>query len=230
MKFALLLLASPLLLSGCVDVISRVSSGEGSGADDGKGPHAVGTGKPMVETRHAEAATAIEASGALTVEVRKGAPSLQIEAQREVLPHIRSKFEGGCLHLWTEGSITSDGTMRVSFTTPALSQVSANGATQVDVEGLSGGSVSVELSGASKLQARGQADRMKVEATGASQADLKGVEARQAQVKAMGASKALVTVRENLQATASGASEVRYYGEPAKVDQDTGGASSVRPG
>ena len=196
----------------------------------GRGSRVVGTGKPVSETRNAQAAAAAEFSGALAVTIRAGAPSLRIEAQKEVLPHIKTGFEGRRLRVWTEGNLESEGPMRVWFTTPNISEVRANGATSVDVAALSGGSARVELSGASKAKAAGKVGSLEIKASGASEADLRAVSSDEARVEASGASKVWVKTSGALEARASGASEIRYLGKPSRVKDEASGASSVSAG
>lgn len=205
-----------------VDVVSKVSTGD---VDDG--PKAVGTGKPIIEVRKAEAATAVEFSGALTVEIRSGAPSLRIEAQKEVLPHIKSEFDGGRLRVWTEGSMTNGGTMRVWLTTPALSDIRASGATTVDAGSISGGSIKLQMDGASKIEAKGSVDSLKLNLTGASTATTRFVASKRVEVHLDGASTAFLSVSDTLTGEVSGASTVCYQKHPAVILVQTCGDSNV---
>ena len=223
-KPALLALALPLVGCGHIDVITHLSAG------DDEEQAVLGTGKPVSETRKAQAATAAEFSGALAVTIRSGAPSLRIEAQKALLHYIKTKFENGRLKVWTEGTMNADGAMRVWFTTPRVSEVKASGATTVDVAALSGGSARVKLSGASKAKAAGKVGKLEVEVSGASEADLKALASDAARVKASGASKVWVRTSGALDAQASGASEIRYFGKPTRVRDEASGASSVSAG
>jgi hypothetical protein len=212
MKSVLLLLAPPLAVASALTVF----------------PHAPqATGK--VETRPAQAATSAAFSGALEVEIRQGLPKLTIEAEADALRHIRSGFSGGKLSVWTEGSFKTDRPMKVKFWTPEIRAVEAKGATKLDVDRLSGPTVRVGLSGASRVHAKGRAERLIADVVGASEAHLDRVDAVAADVKASGASKVWVSVRKRLGAAASGASEIRYKGKPNALKKDATGASSVNP-
>ena len=225
MKPFLLLALLPLAGCGMIDVVSQTSVGEGK-----EGPRAVGTGKPVVETRRARAVTAAEFSGALKVEIRQGAPALVVEAQKELLPHVRSSFESGRLRIWTEGSVQADSPIRVRLSTPSLAAIVANGATIVEVDTLAGKAVEVDATGASRIEASGKVDRLGVKVDGASHADLTGLRADAVRVEASGASGATVNAVRSLDATASGASTIRYQGHPALARAEATGASSIGPG
>jgi hypothetical protein len=84
----------------------------------------------------------------------------------------------------------------------------------------------VTLSGASELVVWGSADRENVTASGASRYDALDLEAERCNLSVSGASQALVWVHDRLEADASGASHVRFRGDPLVVAH-TSGASTV---
>jgi hypothetical protein len=220
MKAALLLLALPLVGCGSMDLVSMHVGVHGQTIK--------GTGKPISQTRKAEAVTAVEASGALEVVIVKGSvPKLEVQAQKEILPHIKSTFKNGRLTIFTEGSMSTDGSMMVRITMPNVREIEANGATTVTTAGLNGGAGKFTLTGASKLTASGTFKSINVTVTGASEANLKSVSAGDAKVDASGASKAWIKASGHLLASASGASEVRYSGKPTSVTKNASGASSI---
>ncbi|RYG21793.1 hypothetical protein EON82_18240, partial [bacterium] len=147
MKALSLVLVLPLAGCGVVDVVYKVSVGSG--------PRVYGIGKAIRETRKAQAVSTVEAGGAMKVDIRKGAPKLVVEAQKEILKQIRTEFRDGRLRMWIEGNITSDGPIRAWYTGPNVSSIEGSGATEFDATGLSGGSSSIVLSGASKVKAVG---------------------------------------------------------------------------
>ena len=87
--------------------------------------------------------------------------------------------------------------------------------------------LSVDISGASDITLSGNAANMKVEASGAS--DFKGFDfvTNYCDAKASGASSIKITVNKELNANASGASDVRFKGDGLIREIKTSGASSV---
>jgi len=87
--------------------------------------------------------------------------------------------------------------------------------------------LSVDLSGASDITLSGNTTNLKVEASGAS--DFKGFDlvTNYCEAKASGASSVNITVNKELNANASGASDVRFKGEGLIKEIKTSGASSV---
>lgn len=138
-------------------------------------------------------------------------------------------------------------TQRASITLPRLVSLDASGASRVrvsdfkttdDVRVFVSGASSVSgdmetgdldtvVSGASTLSLEGSAKNLTANASGASTADLRDFAVADASVEASGASRANVNVSGRLDASASGASSVRYTGDPTLGRIEESGASSV---
>jgi hypothetical protein len=88
--------------------------------------------------------------------------------------------------------------------------------------------VGVEITGASTATLTGETRELKVNGSGASKAKCFGLPAENAHVKLSGASGAEVFASVKLDANASGASHVKYKGNPAEVGQSVSGAASVK--
>lgn len=138
-------------------------------------------------------------------------------------------------------------TTRIEIKMPSLAGVNFSGGTNSEIEGfesdqqldlyLSGASLCeveagykklrIVLSGASKLDLEGLGDEMSADISGASELVAFEYPLRAASVNVSGASYGKVTVSDNLEAVATGASRLLYRGSPA-VSSDVSGASSVQ--
>jgi phage shock protein PspC (stress-responsive transcriptional regulator) len=87
--------------------------------------------------------------------------------------------------------------------------------------------LSINASGASNITLNGRADELNASLTGASILDGYGFNVDEADIDVIGASSAKVTVREYLRANATGASNIRYKGEP-EINASSTGLSSVK--
>jgi hypothetical protein len=105
-------------------------------------------------------------------------------------------------------------------------ELSGSGAVRMEAEIGSVPELWVTLSGASELVVWGSAERENVTVSGASLYDALDLEVDRCYLSASGASEALVWVLERLEADASGASHVRFRGDPV-VAASTSGASTV---
>jgi hypothetical protein len=122
----------------------------------------------------------------------------------------------------------------------------ASGAARTTVSGVREDEFQLELSGASTCDLSGDADRMDatlggasratisgaarqltVECSGASQLDAKRLAVEEASVELSGASTGFVNASKALTAEASGASSLRYRGQPTDVTKQASGASTI---
>ncbi|MCF0050077.1 DUF2807 domain-containing protein [Dyadobacter sp. LJ53] len=101
-----------------------------------------------------------------------------------------------------------------------------SGASKVEFEG-SGRDFKFDLAGASQLLMFGKGKYLDGELSGASQLDAFDLVAQESDLELSGASTARVCVSELLKVDASGASNVRYKGNP-DVDKKTSGGSTVK--
>ncbi len=86
----------------------------------------------------------------------------------------------------------------------------------------------VHFTGASDIELTGTVDELKAVVTGASKLKASTLKVRNADIRVTGASNSTISVSNNLQAVASGASHIYYYGNPAHVDVSSTGASKVK--
>jgi len=89
-------------------------------------------------------------------------------------------------------------------------------------------SLEMDLSGASKTSLNGKVDMVRADCSGASKFYAGDLETSSFSFEASGASFAELWVKDRLSVDASGASKVRYKGQPANIEKNTSGASSVK--
>jgi hypothetical protein len=183
-----------------------------------------------------------------TIRVGSAAPSGDVTIDDNLLDRLRVEVDGDTLAIDLDGSVRG-ATLRAEIGVIRLRQIGVSGATSARVEGQVTDDLTVEASGASEVEIGtveldelfldvsgasqvaidGSAGQVRADVSGASGVSLYGVEADEVAVDVSGASDAEVTVSDRLEAQASGASSVRYRGEPDRVISDESGASSVEP-
>lgn len=136
----------------------------------------------------------------------------------------------------------------INITMPRLKDAEFSGAAKVTLEGfvdeeemvlhgsgavklmsskLVADKLTLDLSGASKVEMKGQVLKLTIDLSGASHLVLSDMIARDADVDASGASHVELNVQKSLRVEASGASKITYLGNPA-ISKDLSGASFVR--
>lgn len=178
-------------------------------------------------------------------------PSLVVRTDDNLVDRIDLSMQGGELSLSLDGTAT-DATLEADLTVPAdaLSSVELGGASSLTATDpitspalrliltgasrafvvVNGERLEVQAEGASVVNASGSAQSLTADAMGASSLQLGELAVAEADVRSAGASRVDVAVSEQLRASASGASTVRYTGAPNVVERDVSGASTVEPG
>lgn len=191
----------------------------------------------------------LEMGSAFVIVVRKGA-EFAVEASGDVrnLDDLVVIKNGSTLVAYYDRNANRRHTTTIHITMPELDGVNFSGASVSDIQGferdeqveviLSGASkcklypgftnVKLNISGASKLDVAGSGTNLQASVSGAS--ELKGREftVENATLDVSGASTARISVSEQLDVVVSGASSVRYHGNPTVHSSVTGGSSLIK--
>lgn len=197
----------------------------------------------------------VEVGGAYHVRLKKGeAFAVRARGNQEDLGNLRVSQSGDILKLESDEDLDFwDFTRKdreivlVEITMPRLERVDFSGAIQSEIAGFEENYLRISESGAVQLTAAVNADRLELDLSGAAKTTLKGhadvleVDASgacniqaadfsvsSAELDLSGASKADIYVTNELNANASGVSNIRYRGNPGTVTTDVSGASKVR--
>jgi hypothetical protein len=154
-----------LALSGCAIIVT--------GNDDVQvksvfsNDTVAGDGHVTHEARAVGNVSAIDVGGPLEVIVRVGAaPSLDVEADANLLPKIRTEVTGGVLRMWVEGSVRSTSSLRINYTTPSLTQVNAGGSGRLTIDQLNGAALTFSKSGSGSVNLAGRVSRLDFQNSG----------------------------------------------------------------
>ena len=174
-----------LALSGCAIIVT--------GNDDVQvksvfsNDAVVGDGRLAHEGRAAGNVSAINVSGPLEVNVRVGAaPSLDVEADGNLLPLIRTEVAGGVLRMWVEGSVRSNNSMRVTYTLPTLTQVESTGSGRLTISELNGAPLDFTKTGSGAANLSGRVSRLDLRHTGSGQVNASALQTGDANVTLSG--------------------------------------------
>ncbi|MBU1579151.1 MAG: DUF2807 domain-containing protein [Bacteroidetes bacterium] len=201
------------------------------------------------ETREVSGFNELEVSGGFEVILTQGSSeSLTLEADEDILGNIKTKVVGKTLEIYVQGRIRNYKTMRIYLTFVELNSIDLSGAVSVtadnnlqfdeldlDISGacdlefnMEANRLILDLSGASKMNLSGIADQLLADCSGSSKLLLANLKAKTVSFESSGASTAEFWVTESLDVESSGASKVRYKGDPKQVNVENSGASSVR--
>lgn len=187
-----------------------------------------GSGVLATERRDVSGFKGVEVGGVIQVEItaRKDY-SLEISADDNILPMVKTYASNGVLKIESDGRFSNSNPIRVRVSAPSIESIEASGASKVSASNLKIASLSVDTSGASKVNLTGEASNVTIEVSGASNVDAESLRAENVDVDASGASVVSVFAVNRLLSDASGASRITYTGNPAAVEKKASGASRI---
>jgi hypothetical protein len=194
--------------------------------------------------------TAVEAANAFVVDItRSDSFGVTLRVDDNIMDLVDVSKAGDMLRirLKPRASVTN-ATLEASVTMPEIDGLKLSGASRVSLSGFSStdhmdvelsgastldgdleaGSVDLEVSGASRVALEGSADELSVDGSGASTLDLEEFAVDTAGIDLSGASEATVNVGDRIDPVdVSGASRLRYVGDPALGDVTASGGATV---
>lgn len=173
--------------------------------------------------------------------------SVSVKAKKEIMEHIITEVENGTLVIKVDNWKRAKGKMEVTIYVPALQEISASGGSDVYGKGswkmdnleinLSGGSdfemeltankIKCNASGGSDIDLIGSADKIDISCSGGSDVEARKFKVKHCNVSASGGSDVEVHVTESIDASASGASDITYKGNPSQVKVHSSGSSDI---
>jgi hypothetical protein len=210
----------------------------------------IGSGSIVTKVGDVGDFTGLHISNAFNVHITKSNQCrVEVKTNENLMPYVVLENQGGILRIaFQRGVNISHATSEAYIQMPFVREVHFTGATSgeligdwsmptmdVDMSGASklNGRVIVEnlnahLSGASNISLQGSGNRIDLSGSGASHFDLRDFAGNDATIDMSGASHAALTVNGNLNAKLSGASSLKYRGEPKLGLIHTSGASTVQ--
>lgn len=210
-----------------------------------------GSGNVIKETRQLDSFHSIDVGGAFEIElIKSNEEKIIIETDDNIMPYIKTRVSGGELDIDNTEDINNPTELKLTIYYKSLDELDISGAASLyssdvikassfdmDCSGASEitlkldvGSLNGDFSGASKMELQGKAGSADLDLSGASVLRAYGLEIGNLNLDASGAAVVKVLVIEKLSIEASGASSVRYKGEPRIDLNGISGASSVRKG
>ncbi len=206
-----------------------------------------GSGHQVSEDRKVEDFKKIDISGGYKVTLKQDSSmAISITADDNLLKYIKTEVSGSRLRIYSKKNLCMSGNVIVTVGVRNLEEIKASGAVEVASDGkLKTGDLRIKLSGATKIDMDLNADHVTTSASGATEVRLKGQATShdidmsgvghvyafdfvvsKCDIETSGAGHSEVNVLNSLSVHSSGASEVRYKGNPS-VSNSKSGASSL---
>ena len=207
-----------------------------------------GSGHEISEDRKVTDFNELSVSGNYKVTLRQDSSlSLKITADDNLLKYIKTVVEGDRLRIYSKRNFCNNGQVTISIGVRNLEEVKASGAVEVESDGkinarnfrfklsgvtkitmeLNAANVSTTGSGSSELNLKGQATSHNIELSGVGKVYALDFVVGSCEIQTSGVGHSEVNVLNSLSVHSSGASEVKYRGNPSNVSNDKSGASSI---
>lgn len=216
-----------LCASACIVVVDGHGKWHSSHGDSSE--QLRGSGRPATQARETEELRSIVMNCGGEVVVRVGAPrAVRITCDDNLLDHVVTSVDQGVLQIEMKpGHYRFVNELHVEVDVPELDRFVLAGSGKVELHGLNGGSLELDLDGSGRFVAHGTVERLDADIRGAGHMELFELRARSAKVGLSGAGGLRVNVTDELDATLSGSGEVRYRGTPATLRKNVTGAGSI---
>ena len=209
------------------------------------------SGVTKVSTKEVSAFDKVDVSGAIDVIVNIGNKSeVVIEADSAIMPYIVTEVKDRELKIYNKDIIGfynfKNNKILVTITTPSILELESSGACDVTINDLKTDMFKVSLSGACDLIGSFECNVLDFESSGSSDSKLRGkvkncnielsgacdikaldLEVDSLKIEGSGSSNVEITVQNSLDVELSGASELRYKGEPKYIKTDMSGVSNL---
>jgi putative autotransporter adhesin-like protein len=191
------------------------------------GGRVVGDGQPASETRGIGPVAAVNADGAFALTIQIGPPGLTVEADKNLLPIVRTDVADGRLDIYTDRSYSVEGRIKVTVTSPNVTDISASGSNRIDGVGLGGGPLSVSLNGSNTAVLSGSVSAVTAHMSGSNHLSARQLTADSANVSLNGSGSAEVEARRQIVAEISGAGSISVYGNPQARSTQVNGSGRI---
>lgn len=209
------------------------------------------SGVTKVSTKEVSAFDKVDVSGAIDVIVNIGNKSeVVIEADSAIMPYIVTEVKDRELRIYNKDIIGfynfKNNKILVTITTPSILELESSGACDVTINDLKTDMFKVSLSGACDLIGSFECNVLDFESSGSSDSKLRGkvkncnielsgacdikaldLEVDSLKIEGSGSSNVEITVQNSLDVELSGASELRYKGEPKYIKTDMSGVAQL---
>jgi hypothetical protein len=194
---------------------------------------ACGGGERITESRDVAAFDRLVVEDSVDVAVVPGdGREVRVYAGEKVIDRVHTESIDGVLHVDVRdrGIVIGDDPLsdaRVEVSATDLRAVTVEGSGDVNLSGVRGDELELDVQDAADLDATGSVDRLTATVRGAGDANLAGLAVGSAVVVVKDAADADLNVSDSLDVTVRGAADVTYRGNP-EVDSDVQDAGDLR--
>lgn len=190
-----------------------------------------GNGDVITEERSIPHFTSVRITGARTTILYGDSDGpILLTGESNILDHTLSYVENGTLIITSEKRTNMRPREEVFIEIPGrdVSEVRVSGSNNITIQNVDKPVFQIRGSGSTKVTASGFADALEIRMSGSSVIDAGALSAEKVTIRTSGSSEALISVNEAIVSRSSGSSTIRYYGQPAKIENHSSGLSTLK--
>lgn len=187
-----------------------------------------GNGVKKSETRKIADFNKIALSGVYRVLITNGkTTSFVIEGDENIIEHIASDISGASLKIYPGKSLCPSLRLKLVISLDDLSDLSASGAMEVDIQGLANKEIQLTVDGSAGVRAAGKSENLSASISGTGNIDAADLVTTNAKILISGVGDATVQTSHLLEVEIQGVGNVYHVGKPAEVRQIISGIGTV---
>ncbi len=207
-----------------------------------------GSGNQISENRKVGNFSKLDISGGYKIILKQDSSlSVKVTADDNLLKYIKTDIDGDVLHIHSKKNMCNTGEMVINIGIRNLEEVKASGAVEVDGDGkintkdihfdlsgatkinmdLNAANVVTGISGVTEMNLKGQATSHNIDISGSGKIYALDFVVGSCDIQTSGIGHCEVNVLNSLKVNSSGASDVKYRGNPSNVSNEKSGASSL---
>lgn len=156
---------------------------------------------------------------------------LELTADDNIASVITSTISGNTLSIDTGRSYTTQSIIRSRVYGPlSLNSLIVNGSSDINLQGISGESLEINLDGTGDIVAQGKVKYLIVMVDGSANVNTKALQAENVIIDVDGTTDVTVTANNKLDIAIDGVSNVTYYGHPNSINKTIDGVGEVSTG
>lgn len=159
------------------------------------------------------------------------AESVTVKGDDNIVPLITTTVSNGALIIETKPltNINVSNPIQVSVTMKLLQGITLSGSGNINVSGMDGGDLSIDLPGSGDITVKGTADNLTLNLLGSGNIVCDELKASSATITLNGSGNIDVFVSDSLDANIRGSGTIHYAGNPAQVHKNVTGSGSITP-
>jgi len=179
---------------------------------------------------HVNNFSALDVKGTIDIDYTTGPASLEVIADKNILPIIQVKQKTNTLYISTKSPFSTQNRILIKLSSPNLSQGIFNGAVDVSLSNIHNHSLNLHVLGSTDLRVSGQVSELNLVVNGTGDVNAKTLIADYVKISSGGATDISVTAKKRLDIHQSGAGDIIFFGNPPIVNTRSSGLGDIEPG